>query len=196
MSGLAAAAAAAATECATSSASPAASSSASAPHRLRVIFLDVDGVLCLNEFATLQPELLNNLAYACAAAGACVAVSSDWRLFPSKFSELCRALRRRNIRVIGKTGPSAREDARPREIAHFLTSFHARMKRQGKPWRVQRWVAVDDRQLDQEEGGERMTARRFVKTDPAKGFNLETAMRVIAAFGGRCGSVDGDEAPS
>ena len=28
------------------------------------------------------------------------------------------------------------------------------MKRQGKPWRVQRWVAVDDRQLDQEEGGE------------------------------------------
>ena len=83
-----------------------------------MIFLDVDGVLCLNEYATLQPELLNNLAYACATTGACVAVSSDWRLFPSKFTELCRALRRRSIRVIGKTRPSTRDDARPCEISH------------------------------------------------------------------------------
>lgn len=146
---------------------------------VKVIFLDVDGVLCLNEYATLEQPLLQNLSIAVENTGACVAVSSDWRLFPSKFQELCRALKLRNIRVIGKTAVSTKDNARPQEIFQFLTTFHARMKRQSKPFRITRWLAVDDRALNFEEGGEKMTSRKFVQTDPAKGLTFNVAMEIV-----------------
>ena len=144
---------------------------------LKVIFLDVDGVLCLNEFATLEPKLLDNLSLAVENTGAVVAVSSDWRLYPSKFQELCRALKLRNIRVIGKT--CNQNNNRPREIVHFLTSFYARMLRQNKPFRISRWLAVDDRDLPTEDGGEKMTTRKFVKTEITLGLTFDVAMEIV-----------------
>ena len=104
-------------------------------HLLKVLFLDVDGVLCLNEYATLQPELLANLRLVVEHTQCVVVVSSDWRMFPSKLRELTRALKMRGIRVIGKTRPttSGGPDERPNEIKHFLNSFRERMKRQSKP---------------------------------------------------------------
>tara|TARA_B110000091_G_C13741607_1_gene443627 strand:+ start:106 stop:672 length:567 start_codon:yes stop_codon:yes gene_type:complete len=146
---------------------------------LKAIFLDVDGVLCCNDYAVLQPELLANLTMAIENTGAVVVVSSDWRLFPSKFTELCRALKHRNIRVIGKTQPSDTEGARPLEIIRFLTTFHAKMKRQSKPFRIKRWLAVDDRQLPTEEGGEYMTSNRFTLTDTNVGLTFNIAMEII-----------------
>jgi|TARA_B100000780_G_C21007893_1_gene403489 hypothetical protein len=111
------------------------------------------------------------------ATSAVVVVSSDWRLFPSKFQEICRALKVRNIRVIGKT-PSL-NNHRPKEITHFITSFHAKMKRQNKPFRIKRWIAIDDRNLTIEEGGEYITEQKFVQTDPSKGLIFERAMAVV-----------------
>ena len=146
---------------------------------LKVIFLDVDGVLCLNEYAVLEPPLLDNLALVVESTDAVVAVSSDWRLFPSKFTELCRALRLRKIRVIGKTSSVNGDAARPQEIVGFVTSFHAKMKRQSKPYRISRWVAVDDRDLPTEEGGEYMTSRRFVHTEMKTGLTFKVAMEMI-----------------
>ena len=119
------------------------------------------------------------LAMAIENTGAVVVVSSDWRLFPSKFTELCRALKHRNIRVIGKTKPSVTEGARPLEIIRFLTTFHAKMKRQSKPFRIMRWLAVDDRQLPTEEGGEYMTPNKFTVTDSNAGLTFNIAMEII-----------------
>ena len=146
---------------------------------IKVLFLDVDGVLCCNEYATLEPPLLDQLSIIIEHTEAVVAVSSDWRLFSSKFQELCRALKLRNIRVIGKTGPSITEDARPKEILHFITSFHARMKRQNKPYRITRWLAIDDRDLPTENGGEYVTSRRFVQTDVKQGLTFNLAMSAV-----------------
>ena len=106
-------------------------------HLIKVLFLDVDGVLCLNDYATLQPELLANLKIVVEHTGCVIVVSSDWRMYPSKLRELTRALKMRSIRTIGKTRPWTSPEAceRPNEIKHFLTSFREKMKRQGKPFR-------------------------------------------------------------
>ena len=163
-------------------------------HLLKVLFLDVDGVLCLNEYATLEPALLRNLALVTESTGCVVVVSSDWRMFPSKLRELTRALRTRGVRVIGKTRPTTQgaADERPNEIKHFLASFRARMRRQGKPFRVQRWCAVDDRNLPVEEGGEMCGPSRFVRTDVKTGLTFDVAMKIINALNRRRPKRSGD----
>eukprot|EP00946_MAST-07B_sp_MAST-7B-sp1_P000904 g904.t1 len=162
-------------------------------HLLKVLFLDVDGVLCLNEYATLQPELLANLRLVVEHTQCVVVVSSDWRMFPSKLRELTRALKMRGIRVIGKTRPttSGGPDERPNEIKHFLNSFRERMKRQSKPFRIKRWCAVDDRNLPLEEGGEICGPSRFVRTDIKKGLTSDIAMKIINALN-RSGCLSND----
>ena len=155
-----------------------------APHLLKVLFLDVDGVLCLNDYATLEPSLLANLQIVVEHTNCVVCVSSDWRMFPSKLRELTRALRMRGVRVIGKTRSVTQgaADERPNEIKHFLTSFRARMQRQGKPFRILRWCAVDDRNLPLEEGGEICGPSRFVRTDAKVGLTFEVAMKIVNAL--------------
>ena len=44
-----------------------------------VIFLDVDGVICLNDRGELELAKLEQLARVCMATGAGVVLSSDWR---------------------------------------------------------------------------------------------------------------------
>lgn len=153
-------------------------------HFIKVLFLDVDGVLCLNEYATLQPELLANLQLVVENTGCVIVVSSDWRMYPTKLRELTRALKLRSIRTIGKTRPWTTPEAneRPNEIKHFLNSFREKMKRQGKPFRIKRWCAVDDRDLSVEEGGEICGPNRFVRTDPQTGLTFEVAMKIVNAL--------------
>ena len=157
------------------------------PHMLKVLFLDVDGVLCCNEYAVLQPELLANLRLVVEHTGCVVVVSSDWRMFPDKLGELVRALKMRGIRVVGKTRAvtNGAGDERPNEIKHFLTSFRERMKRQGKPFKIRRWCAVDDRNLTLEDGGEICGPSRFVQTDVEKGLTFDIAMKIINALNKR-----------
>ena len=46
----------------------------------------------MNTLWVLEPLLLDNLALVMESTDAVITVSFDWRLFSSKFTELCRAM--------------------------------------------------------------------------------------------------------
>merc|ERR1719158_444259 len=116
----------------------------SAPRPLRLIFLDVDGVLNTAGSANsgaINPELLSRLREVIVATGASVVLSSTWRNWPHLRALIMAALPKDC--VIGQTpleDPKVwRNDVRPREIQTFLSSIQEHVGA-----KVSSWVAVDD----------------------------------------------------
>ena len=150
---------------------------------LKVVFLDVDGVLCCNDYSALEKPKLKALEYLCHSTGAWVCVSSDWRLYPSKKRELMYALKQMKIKVIGCT-PTNNRFARPKEIIGFITVFNARMNSEeaagnyGAP-KIKNFVTLDDRHLEAEEGGERLLGK-CIRTDKDVGLTMELATHAIS----------------
>jgi len=131
-----------------------------APLPLRLIFLDVDGVLnnkaytqavysseCSSSADILLPECLTQLRSALVGTGACVVLSSTWRSDPELRSVIVEALEdMRPGCVVGQTpqDPSFRNDMRPAEIARFLEEpTVAEVMRRSSGC----WCAVDDMNL-------------------------------------------------
>merc|ERR1719215_2208512 len=124
---------------------------------VRIIFLDVDGVLNCRSFTgsadegdgsdLLNRECVEHLGTALEASGALVVLTSTWRssgdlrsVIHSALEELCPGC------MVGQTGqhPSWRNDMRPREIAEFLSDagVQAALQNPGSAW-----CAVDDMDL-------------------------------------------------
>ena len=120
---------------------------------LRVLFLDVDGVVCCNQNGQLEPDKMQQLLRITKEASAKVCLSSNWRLYEELREHLYTKLGAMGIECIGTTPDAGEathgEGMRPCEIGAWIRFWHEDKGRQ----RVTSFVAVDDRPLLQEKGG-------------------------------------------
>lgn len=156
---------------------------------LRLLFLDVDGVLNTAGSANsgaISNVLLFRMREVVLQTGASVILSSTWRNWAQLRVLIMAALP--NACVVGQTpleDPTVwRNDVRPREIRDFLAQFEA----QGG--QVAAWAAVDDMDLVSQanalaktDKSMRVFAREFdnhfVKTEQDTGSDEEHAARLL-----------------
>ena len=70
---------------------------------LRIIFLDIDGVICCNSMGRLEDKKMRILQGVAHAAQAKIVLSTDWRRIPQLKTQLIHALRSLGMDVIGAT---------------------------------------------------------------------------------------------
>ena len=119
---------------------------------LRILFLDVDGVVCCNQNGQLEPEKMQQLIRITKEAHAKVCLSSNWRLYEDLREHVYAELDAVGIECIGTTPDAGEathgEGMRPCEIGAWIRFWHEDQQRQ----RIASFVAVDDRPLLQEKG--------------------------------------------
>ena len=119
---------------------------------LRILFLDVDGVVCCNQNGQLEPEKMQQLIRITKEADAKVCLSSNWRLYQDLREFLYAELGAVGIECVGTTPDAGEathgEGMRPCEIGAWIRFWHEDKQRQ----RIASFVAVDDRPLLQEKG--------------------------------------------
>jgi len=145
---------------------------------IKIIFLDIDGVICCNGAGRLETDKMKRIASVVEKTGAKVVLSTDWRRDASLKAVLTKALTDVGVTVIGATRKGApMKPIRPQEITGWLDAFLER----GRD--VSEWVAVDDRELLGEMGGERLKGH-FVNTNFASGLTDLAAERLVAVLSG------------
>ena len=125
----------------------------------------------------LETDKLARLQRVCKLTQSRVCLSSDWRRHVSARNHVRKTLNALGIKMIGMT-PIGAPWARPREITAWLTSFNQRQVAEGKA-ECRAWVAVDDRLLLEEPGGEKLHGH-FVRTMPHRGLTDEKASMMCA----------------
>jgi hypothetical protein len=70
---------------------------------LRIIFLDIDGVICCNNFSRLEDDKLMTLKRVVELTNSKIVLSTDWRKFPDAKRVLIATLRGMGMKVIGQT---------------------------------------------------------------------------------------------
>mmetsp|Transcript_91914 Transcript_91914/g.259634 ORF Transcript_91914/g.259634 Transcript_91914/m.259634 type:complete len:140 (+) Transcript_91914:167-586(+) len=129
---------------------------------MKVIFLDIDGVLVTTDHGVFNSVPLCNLRRVVQTTGACIVLSTDWRrgFWPRL---LARAmLQLHGMDYIGCTPClSHHPRQRPSEIMQWKAKYEA--DAQGDA--ISRWVAIDDRSLLHERDGKFLEGH-FVQTDP------------------------------
>ena len=100
---------------------------------LKLIFLDVDGVICCNGAGRLEVDKLKRISMVVEKTGAKIVLSTDWRRSPPLKERVTRVLAQDvGVSVIGATmqGPVLRP-VRPREIVSWLEGYeHERERHQ------------------------------------------------------------------
>ena len=127
------------------------------PAGTRLIFLDLDGVICCNFHGELEESKLLQLKRVVDASAAKVVMSSDWRRKPELRQRAEATLAHHGIECIGATPQYPLfSRVRPKEILAWLSQYK-------EP--VVAWCAVDDRDLVLEEGGTPHFIGHFVLTE-------------------------------
>ncbi len=129
----------------------------------KVIFLDIDGVLCIN--GKIYIQLLSNLEKIVKKTGASVVLSSNWRLYEHYRVYITKLLKEYKINVIGYT--ESINDERPIEIFRWILKNRPKI-----------CVIIDDRSLDKEHCGSRIKDC-FIKTDQRVGLTFDCATKAI-----------------
>ena len=150
---------------------------------MRVLFLDVDGVVCCNRDSLIEPDKMEVLQKICEATRCKVCISSNWRLFDDLRQHLYRQLAHYKIECVGAT-PDAGESQhgmpmRPCEIKAWVDEWHgqpADAKKQRPA--ITSFVALDDRPLMEETGGKYLHDH-FVQTHPEVGLTEIAGARAI-----------------
>lgn len=143
---------------------------------MRVIFLDIDGVLVTRRPCIMEEKLLQNLARVVRESGAKIVLSSDWRRHPEARAEAQQVLASVGLEIIGCTPCKSPYLAqRPTEILEWKREFMR--THPGEKW--ENWVAIDDRELLTEQNG-RFLRGHFVQTHPLRGLTVEAADACIA----------------
>lgn len=148
-------------------------------HRVRILFLDVDGVLNRTGYqpdnseglrSWIEPELAAQLTRVLRVTRARIVMSSDWRL-GRELHELHHELAAAGVEgaFIGVT-PALRGAARWREI-------HA--------WMEEHAVAEQDVAIVDDCHDMGPLAARFVRASPLCGLDAQAAEAIIALFDGR-----------
>lgn len=106
---------------------------------LRVLFLDIDGVVCCNFRGELEEPKLKLVKRIVDASGAKVVLSSDWRRRHALKDRVNAALGELGVEMIGATPEYAMlSRVRPKEIMSWMRSCDAP---------IAGWCAIDDRDL-------------------------------------------------
>merc|ERR1719285_158625 len=146
---------------------------------VRIIFLDVDGVInhpsSENGATTVCPECVNKLKSVLSHTSAKIVLSSTWRLNKRHRKTLFRHLRAIELDqgvVVGETRDLRKDEKnRAEEINDWLSNPKLYKKKQITalaPWQVQTWVSLDD--LDLAGIQPNMHVRnRHIKLDPLLG---------------------------
>ncbi len=152
---------------------------------MKVIFLDIDGVLNSNrscvalggmpwpgrrkerDWHRFDPVAVGLLRRACEETGAVCVLSSSWRnvMDESEIQELAECL---GVQIIGRTPRSLGNELRGEQIAEWLSDHQD----------VTTWAIVDDDSDMLEEQKD-----RFVKTTFREGFLFEHYMQLTALLG-------------
>jgi len=147
---------------------------------LKLIFLDLDGVLVTRRPGVIEETLLKNLAYIVERTGSLIVLSSDWRRHPQARAEARRVLRTAGLDFIGHTPcMSAFIAQRPTEILQWKKEFS---QRENAP-KITHWVAIDDRMLVEERHGSYLRGH-FVQTQLMRGLteaHAEAVIRILNA---------------
>jgi len=143
----------------------------------KVVFLDIDGVICCNMAGRLEEPKLATLQGVIRATGAKVCLSTDWRRQANLKRQVVATLKRLDIEVIGATPMRAMfQPIRPQEITEW---YHANREKFG----ITHWVAIDDRDLLNEHGGAELNGH-MVRTHPNTGLTKRLADVAIDILGG------------
>jgi len=140
----------------------------------KVLFLDVDGVICKD--TTLNP-LYRKLDRKCLLAlstlqkvSQCdIVISSTWRNNFQVYSRLLKILEDHEIEVLDMT-PNLGNVPRSEEIKVWLDKF-------GKQYTAGACVVLDDEDIDIE-----IKVGKFFKTDPEVGLDVEICGNIIFYF--------------
>jgi len=152
---------------------------------VRVVFLDVDGVLnskvtrekeTLNENQTagIDAGLLENIGKVLKETKAKVVVSSTWREEPEKLQELTNALESQGGEIIGVTANLEGRGDRVDEIRKWLMDNISLM--------VEKWIVIDD--LDLSRMNPALQSDHFVHTDDNIGLDATMTTEAINKLNG------------
>lgn len=148
---------------------------------VKLVFLDLDGVLVTHRPGCFEPGLVLNLKRLITATGAKIVLSSDWRRHAQAREEARRALRTAGMDFIACTPcMSAYIPQRPTEILQWKRDFLERMRKEGGE-ALAGWVAIDDRPLLDERNGRNLTGH-FVRTNPVRGLtdkDVDECIRIL-----------------
>lgn len=137
---------------------------------MKIIFLDIDGVLVTRRLGTFEESLLQNLKRIVDETGATIVLSSDWRRHPAARLEAKRVLATVGLSFIACTPTlSAYIAQRPTEIMQWKRDYQKRADSE----RITNWVAIDDRPLLEERHGSYLRGH-FVQTQPLRGITDTT----------------------
>lgn len=143
---------------------------------MKLIFLDIDGVLVTRRPGCFEEHLLRNLKRVCNESGAHIVLSSDWRRHPQARQEAQRVLGTVGLKFIACTPCMSPYLAqRPTEIMTWKREW--RKGRSGEE-PLTNWVAIDDRELVQERHGQHLRGH-FVQTHPLRGLTEDSADECI-----------------
>lgn len=153
----------------------------------QVLFLDIDGVVQTDTPGRISQLLLRYIKQIVDATGCSIVLSSDWRRAPQGRAAVSEALRQQGLHFIDHTpqsrchrpqsladrlGSSNWVAERPAEIVAWIRGFNAKKASQQHSARVTHFVAIDDRSLLEETGGEHLRGH-FCQTQPRVGMNPE-----------------------
>jgi len=134
----------------------------------KVIFLDIDGVICCNMMGRLEDNKMMQLRRIVEATGAKIVLSTDWRRQAQLKRQVIMACKRCDMEVIGATPQrSMYTPVRPMEILDWLNANRADKQ-------IGAWIAIDDRNLVNEIGGRPLNGH-FVHTHPSSGLTATKA---------------------
>eukprot|EP00927_Polykrikos_kofoidii_P045582 TRINITY_DN3961_c0_g1_i2.p1 TRINITY_DN3961_c0_g1~~TRINITY_DN3961_c0_g1_i2.p1 ORF type:complete len:228 (+),score=31.63 TRINITY_DN3961_c0_g1_i2:63-746(+) len=143
---------------------------------MKLIFLDIDGVLVTRRLATFEEPLLRNLKRVVDQTGAEIVLSSDWRRHPAARAEAARVLATVGLNFISCTPCLSIYIAqRPTEIVQWQRDFGRRADPSQK---ITHWVAIDDRALLEERHGSYLKDH-FVQTQPMRGLMEDRCEEVV-----------------
>jgi hypothetical protein len=138
---------------------------------VKLLFLDLDGVICCNYHGELEADKLSLVGKIVEETGCRVVLSTDWRRQPHLRARAEETLSGFGVTCIGVTPQYPMyARGRPKEILAWMAEYNGP---------IAAWCALDDRDLVLEEGGAPAFINHFVLTEFATGLTEPLAQRVI-----------------
>jgi hypothetical protein len=145
---------------------------------MKVIFLDVDGVLhpMKDEMEPFEPGCMQALKAIVDSTGASIVLSSSWRCLPGCRAEVDSALALAGIVVSFDRTPVKGFRSRVAEICHWLKQHPA----------VETYCVLDDMDLGAGKGGQGRSAlaNNFINTDPTTGLTAADVVKAVSILNG------------
>jgi len=142
---------------------------------VRIIFLDIDGVVCPLRSPSWPKRCLDSLIYILQHTQARVVLSSTWRLNPETYQAVNEVLLQNGFQECMSCTPQlGQEILRPQEILKWLEEYKGH---------VISWVAIDDFPLTLDDNFKARFEGHFVLCKSTVGLNMELAIQAVKILG-------------